>query len=296
MVGLATAGRALGQDYPIDQVPSYVPESALFVSFGGSLNSINFGDQDIIAVGTSVASDGGVTVASGSAGPPANAPDGTLIQMDTQVNFAPSLQAGYFGHTGNGNWLWGFKFTYDYLGTTSTYRRPIFPQAGTFTDGTDPPVPFTGNAVAFSTQTEVEHQLALRPFLGQSFERGFVYIGGGPTVSREQSSVSQLVGFADINGNRSDISGAPQDFSTSSWVWGGSAEVGVTYFLDRSWFLDCSYVLGVTANHSFDFASTFSSTFTNANGDVLDQAGTLVGSSSWHAVTQGIGLRVGRAF
>jgi hypothetical protein len=296
LLGLGHANVATGQDYPYADSHSYVPENAFFVNLGGSLNSVDFGEQDVIAVGTSVLTDGGVVVASGSAGPPSNTPDGTPIQMDTQISFGPQVQVGYFEHFGDSDWLWGFKCAYDYTGMTSTSRRPIFPQVGTFTEGVDPPVPFTGNAVALSTQTEVAHQISFRPFIGQSFERAFVYVGGGPTVSRERAKISQLVGFADINGNRGDMSGAPQDFSTSSWVWGGSAEVGATYFLDHSWFIDCSYVLGITGKHAFDYSSTFSSTFVASNGDVLDQNGTLVGNSSWNAITQGIGIRIGRAF
>jgi hypothetical protein len=296
LLSFGIAGPVVAQSQPFEDAPFFVPDYALFVSFGGSFNSVNFGDQDVIAIGTSVLSQDGDIIATGSAFPPDNAPGGTPIEMDTEVNLAPSVQAGYFEHIGSSDWLWGAKFTYDYLGTTSNFRRPIFPQVGTFTEGTDDPVPFTGNAVALSTQTELVQQIALRPFIGHSFERGFVYFGGGPTVSQERISILQLVGFADINGNRGDISGAPQDFSDTGWVWGGSAEVGVTYFFDRSWFLDCSYVLGFTGKHAFDFSSTFSSTFTEADGSELTQAGTLVGSSTWNAISQGIGFRIGKAF
>ena len=296
LLSLGASGAVWAEDPFFEEIPSLVPDNARFVSFGGSFNSVNFGEQDVLAFGTSVLTEEGVFVASGDAGPPDSTPEGTPVSMDPQVSFAPSAQFGYFQHIGHSNWLWGFKFTYDYLGTKSTFRQPVFPQVGTFTEGTDDPVPFTGNAVAFSTQTEVAHQLAFRPFVGQSFERAFVYFGGGPLVSHEQTKINQLVGFADINGNRGDISGAPQDFSDSGWVWGGSAEVGITYFLNHSWFVDCSYVLGITGNHAFDFSSTFSSTFTDADGDELTQAGTLVGSSTWHAITQGIGFRIGKAF
>jgi hypothetical protein len=119
-----------------------------------------------------------------------------------------------------------------------------------------------------------------------------VYFAGGPTITLLRSDVRDLVGFADINGNRGDISGAPQDFSDSAWVWGGAGQVGTTYFLDRGLFLDVSYTYSITGNHTFNFASTFS----NTEPDGTTNAGTLVGSSSWQAITQAFGVKIGKTF
>ena len=80
-----------------------------------------------------------------------------------------------------------------------------------------------------------------------------------------------------------DQSGAPQDFSSSSWLIGGAAIVGVTYFLTPTWFLDLNYTYAATAGHTANFASPFvdhSST----------SVGTLVGNSAWRAETQRVGL------
>ena len=41
--------------------------------------------------------------------------------------------------------------------------------------------PFTGNAVARSYETSVSHQFALMPFAGKTFDRGFFFLGAGPT-------------------------------------------------------------------------------------------------------------------
>lgn len=274
----------------------YMPRSAFFLSLGGSFDSVNFGDQDVIAIGTSeVTDENSVIQATGSARGPDDASGGTPIAMDSQVSFAPTVELGFFQHfAGSESGLWGVKFSNEYFGVTSDVRLPRFPQVGEFTYVTDPgtPVPFTGNAVALSTQTEIVDQIAFRPFLGHSFDRGFVYFGGGPTLSLLQTDIQDLVGFADIQGNHSNISGVPQDFSDSDWVWGGSAQVGVTYFFDRSWFLDCSYILSVSSKHTFDFASTFSHTA----DDGTTNAGTLVGSSTWQAFNQGISFKIGRAF
>jgi hypothetical protein len=279
-----------GDDY------GYVPRSAFYFSLGGSFNSVDFGDQDVIAIGTSEVTDiNGVTTATGFAQGPDDASGGTPISMDLQLGFAPSVEVGCFQHfAGSDNRLWGIKFSNDYFGVTSDVRLPRFPQVGTFINASDPddPVPFTGNAVALSAQTEIVDQIAFRPFLGHSFRKGFVYFGGGPTLSLLQTEIRDLIGFADINGTRSDISGPPQDFSDSDWVWGGSGQVGVAYFFDRRWFLDCSYILSVSGKHTFNFSSTFS----NTDADGTTNAGTLVGSSTWQTISQGIGFKLGKTF
>lgn len=294
--GLGVSRPALAQCCSSIHECGYMPRSAFFLSLGGSYDSVNFGDQDVIAIGTSVVTDGGgVIEATGSARGPDDASGGTPIAMDLQLSFAPAVELGFFKHFAwSESGLWGVKFSNEYLGVTSDVRLPRFPQVGEFTYATAPgtPVPFTGNAVALSTQTEIVNQIAFRPFLGHSFQRGFVYFGGGPSLSLLRTDINDLIGFADIEGKRSDISGAPQDFSDSDWVWGGSGQVGANYFFDHSWFLDCSYSLSVTSEHTFNFASTFS----NTADDGTTNAGTLVGSSTWQAVTQGISFKIGRAF
>jgi len=55
-----------------------------------------------------------------------------------------------------------------------------------------------------------------------------------------EGSLNNAVGFATINGNLTDISGAPRTFSSSDWRSGAAATAGVTYFLTPSWYLDVS--------------------------------------------------------
>lgn len=295
--GLAFSSVVWGQTETMTDPASFMPRSARYIALGFNGNTVNFGNQDVIAIGTSDVIDAGVIIASGEAEGPDDASGGTPIRMDTQFTFSPSLQLGYFQHfEGSVNRLWGVKFSNDYLGAVSEYRLPRFPQVGQFTYIADPlnPVPFTGNAIATSINVQLVDQLAFRPYLGHSYGNGFVYVGGGPTLSHMRTEVTDLVGFADINGTRSNISGAPQDFSDADWVWGGSAEVGVTHFLSSSWFLECSYVLGVTADHTFNFSGTFSNT--DPSDPTQIKEGTLVGSSQWQAITQSFGLRLCKTF
>ncbi len=99
-------------------------------------------------------------------------------------------------------------------------------------------MPFTGNALVQSYQIHIDHQMTFVPFIGHAFDRGFVYLGAGPTLTRIRTDLNGLIGFADLNGNRTDVSGAPINLTSKSWVLGGAAMVGATYFLDPTWFVD----------------------------------------------------------
>ena len=289
--GVATANAQSANSFAAVQATSpasVVPRSALFVGLGGSFDTARFGTQSVYAVGTSNVYNNGILTSSGSAAGPAS------IYMSTEPVFSFSAQGGYFQRFSDSNWLWGTKFAYSYLGATSTVRNALLPQVGSFTaTGSNTPVPFTGNALVGSYQTNVTHQIALIPFIGRSFERSFVYIGAGPTLSRMQTNLNSLIGFADLNGTRTDVSGTPIDLSSSGWVFGGAAVVGATYFLDSSWFLDFSYTVAMTGSQT----DSYSSPFTNPNGSNGSTiVGTLVGTSAGRVVTQGVTVTINKAF
>jgi hypothetical protein len=88
---------------------SAVPNSAFFLGLGASANWMNFGHQHVYAIGTSNVFTDGLLSASGSAQGPTN------IHMEDRFAFAPSFQGGYFQRFGAGDWLWGAKFSYNYL-------------------------------------------------------------------------------------------------------------------------------------------------------------------------------------
>ena len=95
--------------------------------------------------------------------------------------------------------------------------------------------PFSGPAYVRAAQTSLL-QVDLIPFLGHAFGQSYVYAGGGPTLSQTRTRLNGMIGFALVDGGIVDQSGAPQDFSSSSWLIGGAAVVGVTYFLTRPGF------------------------------------------------------------
>jgi hypothetical protein len=267
---------------------SEVPNGAFFIGLGGSYNTSSFGTQDVYAVGTSNVFTNGLLTSSGSAAGPAS------IYIGSESAFGFAAQGGYFQKFSGSEWLWGAKFAYRDLETTAAVRNVLLPQAGSFkATGSTTPVPFTGNALVGTYQTNITHQISFIPFVGRSFEKSFVYFGVGPTLSRMRTNLNALIGFADINGARTDVSGQPINLTSSSWVYGGAATVGLTYFLAPSWFLDFSYTFAMTG----DQALGYSSPFTNPNGSNGSTiTGTLVGTSSGRVITQGIAATINKAF
>ena len=228
---------------------------------------------------------------------PPEAPRGRPIFTWTdRFAFAPSFQGGYFQRFGASDWLWGAKLSYNYLGATSTNYNSIIPQFGTYTTIRNPtPVPFSGPAYVRAAETSVLQEIDLIPFLGRAFGQSYVYAGGGPTLSQTRTRLNGLVGFALVDGGIVDQSGAPQDFSSSSWLFGGAAVVGVTYFLTPSWFLDLNYTYAATAGphreirepvcrYEFDKRGNIGRQFRLEGGDAArgphDQQGFLIRPAS----------------
>lgn len=260
---------------------SLVPTSGMYLGLGFDANSTQFSGQRLQATGISTATPPGTVGSAG--GPPID------INMSNTNAVAPAIQAGYFQKFQDSSYLWGAKFSYSYMGgTTSTKDRILIPQFGTYPNGT----PFTGNAVATSYQKTIKNQLSFIPYFGQSFERSTIYFGVGPTLSQVNTKINNLVGFADINGvPATNVSGTPQTFSNTQWVYGGAAILGGTYFLDKSWFLDFSYKYSMTQNKTANYFSTF-----NNPGSPTSYSGSLIGSSTGTATIQSLGLTINKMF
>jgi len=88
-----------------------------------------------------------------------------------------------------------------------------------------------------------------------------------------------------------DITGKPTSFSSSNWVWGGAAQVGMTYFLDGSWFLDFNY----TYAHTEPFMDTYSAPFVSmSNG--YTTTGTAHLTAADRVTTQSVAVSINKAF
>ena len=262
-----------------------MPDSAFHIGLGGSASSVNFNAPSVSALGISDVynTSSGQLISSGSAGgPPVNA------DLDSANKLAPSVQAGYFSKFAGSTYLWGAKFAYTYVDASSSSQAFLVPQYGSFGA-----TPFTGNALIRSYQTSLRQQVNFLPYLGKAFADGYAYIGAGPTYSKINTKANGVIGFADINGQRSDISGAPQSFSANNWVWGWQASLGGSYFIDKEWFVDVNYTYGVTNGYSADLSGPFTNV-SAASGRTY--TGSLIGSGASHLTTNAVAFSINRAF
>jgi len=161
---LALCPSAFAQEAP--PLRSTLPQSGFFVGVGGSYDWASV-DQDLKGIGLSDVLLGSSVIASGSAGGPAAAFD------SDGSHFAPDAQLGYFRHFTGSDRLAGLKFSYKYLDLTSADKNGDIPQAGSFTTtiGKRRTIPFKGDVTIASSQISIDHQLALMPFIGRSFDR-----------------------------------------------------------------------------------------------------------------------------
>ena len=121
------------------------PNQAFFAGAGAGYNSVNFGTQNIYAVGTSDNYSDGSLVSSGTAAGP-----GT-VSLSSTSTASPNVQLGYFQHFAGSAWLWGAKFAYTDLLASASAGNVGIPQAGSFTyTASHEVVPFTGVAVVNS--------------------------------------------------------------------------------------------------------------------------------------------------
>jgi len=258
----ALSSPALAQD--AKSLPySFVPKTGVFIGAGGSFNWDWF-DQSLQGVsGVTDVLIGPNLVADGQAGgPPAN-----FDRDDSGLAFDAEL--GYVQRLGDGPWLGGIKFSYKYLNLASDDHNISIPQEGSFTTtgGTPVTIPFMGFVPIRTSQIKIRNQLALIPYVGRSFGRFYLYAGGGPALFDIESEIIDAVGFAEIGGNTVSVTGEPANFSSSDWVWGGAAQVGVDYYLAPTWFLDANYTFAQSAEYKIKYSSPF----TNQNGPLTSE-------------------------
>ena len=270
-----------------------MPQSAFFMGLGGSATSVNFDSQYVYGRGTS--NTPAYTDAFGALQPPmiGTASGGTSFTLDGKTALAPAVQAGYFTHLYNTPWMGGLKFSYSYLGVSSAYNDLLIPQAGGFMQG-GVFTPFTGNYVVQSYRQNANSQLSVIPFVGQSFDRSYVYIGVGPTLANTSTTINRITGFANIIGVPTSVTGLGQgsNFSFSQWLWGLSGTVGATYFITRDWFLDLSYTYSATQTKSTNWTGTWSDTPISGNA----RTGMNIGNSGGGLIAQAVSLTINRAF
>ncbi len=256
---------------PQQESSAAVPRSAISFGVGGNLNYSVYGKQYVYALGTGqyIDDSGGVPASGFAQGP-------LTVGMGSQVRLAPTAQIKYFQYLGDSPWLGGANFSYSYLDSSVTTHHGFIPQWGQSFVRNGTTLPAAGNAYMHSFQARLNHQLQWTPFIGYGFSKGFVYVGAGPSFSQVQTKIYNLIGFAQVGGEPTNQSGAPQNFSGSNWVWGAAITAGGTYFLTRNWYLDFNYTYSQPRTPTNFYASTF----VNPTSQRLTLVGTLQGSSS----------------
>ncbi|UOA08851.1 hypothetical protein [Methylobacter sp. S3L5C] len=232
-------------------------KSAFFVGIGGGYGNADL-TQSTWAKGDSNVYD----ATTGSLVSIGTAQDGTGNWSNNQSTFAPIGQVGYFQHFGDSDWLWGSKFLYRYFGTTSNQKNVVVPQVGYHVAVPDGAVtPFTGFETIDSLKTSVNSQLGLLAFFGKSFGNSRIYFGAGPAAYQIQTNINGNVGYAYIPPPTIiSITGTPANYSSTEWVMGGAFELGGSYYINKSWFVDVNYSLGVTAQKTTNYSGAFTNT------------------------------------
>lgn len=262
------------------------PEKHYFFGLGGAYNGANLDRQTIYGKGVNSAYLNGVLQSQGSA-----AGNSSPFYQNESV-FSPHAQLGYMQNFKNGSDFWGAKFSYDYLDAHFSNNPMTIPQAGSNNNvQTQTITYFTGNYLVESVQTSINHELLLVGFIGHSFKSCNVYLGAGPALFGMDSRINNIVGHADYVVRGENISGAPAYLSTSTWEWGGVGQVGLTYAISPTWFVDFNYTYAGTARNTLKYVSPFTNLIAGQN-----TAGTSYINPSQQIAVQTVSVSINKAF
>ena len=271
-------GTAIAADLDL----SLVPQSAFFGGLGVNGSSVNFTNQHVYAGGTTWQPGPIIGWGAGS----------TDFMLNSSSAPVPVIQAGYFHHFSSSRWIWGGKVSYSYL-NISADRNLLIPQTGGVTGTITEP--FAGNYTVQTYRQTINHQISLTPLIGRSFEKNYLYLGGGPTFAQTKMTIENMaspIAFA----NGAPISptgvGNGSDYSTNQWLFGGVAMVGATYFINPTWFLDLSYSYSMTGTKKSSWSGPWSDTLPDGSARIGNNAGTSSGSVG----TQAFSVSINAAF
>lgn len=213
----------------------------------------------------------------------------------TNTTVMPSLQAGYLKHYSGTDYLYGLKFSYQYLGTTATNPNLYIPQVGLMTSNTGVTSPLFGWVNADSVQVNTNHEFTLLGFIGQSFGNKYVYLGAGPALFNLQSSNYYSIGYAQFNGVTVNVTGLISYSSPPIWAWGGAAQLGMAYFISPTWFIDASYTYATSGSNTVDHQQAFLNT-SSILGVQYTASGTIYTTDTLRVNTQALSLSINKIF
>lgn len=285
MVAATAAQQARAQSWWRNQE---MPASAFFGGVGFGINGVDFGHQSLDAIGTSKNYVNGNLVSAGSAWGPGS------VDPAHATTASPEVRFGYYHRIGTSPWLWGFRVSYaDLLAEETSYSVGI-PQNGVIAYASPRSLQsFAGIAIMQSYRVKADSRFSAGPFVGYTIGPGFLYLGVGGTMTHAETDLNGLVGYATINGQNVNVSGAPQSFASSGWVLGAGVTLGASYFVTRNWFLDLAYTFAETAAQVGRYQSSFTNSTTNPG---VTTTGNLYGQSSEKIITNSVTLTFNRAF
>lgn len=272
----------------VSAAKSDLMRDGFFVGVGASYNSVNLTQKSwgkgVSNIQTTTANSNGVA-------------EGTGAPFHNMNNvLGPTFQAGYFKHiTGTPN-LWGIKFLYQYLDSTATNANLFIPQIGQTTSAiTGITSPLYGYVNAESVQPTVKQDVALLLFAGHTIGKTSFYFGIGPALVNLNSKNYYSIGYANFEGATVNVTGLVSYSSPAFWAWGGTAQLGATYFFTPSLFVDLSYTYTMTGNNTTKHQQAFSNT-SNLGGTVYTTSGTLYTKDTLSVKSQAFMLTLNKVF
>ncbi|HEY1234168.1 MAG TPA: hypothetical protein VGH22_12395 [Candidatus Binatia bacterium] len=261
--------------------------SGFYIGAGGSFNWTRF-DQALQGIsGIQNITIGPTLVAEGQEG-------GPYFDFNRKESgFAPGVQFGYIFPFGGGEWQAGLRWTYKYVNIESKENVSI-PQDGALTTVVGPPmtIPITGFVQISPAEINLKHQFALIATIGRAFNKFRIYAGGGPTLFGVETNFKNGIPFAVI-GTQTLMAGEPTSASNHNWVWGGAAQLGVSYAIAPRWFLDFAYTYARSG--SFKIQNSVNLTSPTRGPDLMS-SGTAVLNTHERVTNQAVMLTVNRLF
>lgn len=214
---------------------------------------------------------------------------------NTSPNLSPEIQAGYLRNA-NDNTYYGIKFTYQYLGAVATNHEVYIPQTGVLTSSTGTTSPMFSYAIANAVETTLNHNMNLFALIGKQLGNTSIYLGAGPSLISLQSQNYNSIGYAIVNGATLNVTGLVNYGSPIMWAWGGAAQVGLSYFITHSWFIDASYTFSAFEGRQSRHKQSFTNT-TTMNGDNLLTTGILATKDTFKTtLLQSLNISINRMF
>lgn len=82
------------------------------------------------------------------------------------------------------------------------------------------------------------------------------------------------------------------DYSTSKWMWGGAAEIGMAYYINPTWFVDVNYSYAITKK----YANHHTSPFSNSTSGFSTSSGSFSFNMSQQVTAQAVKISINKVF